>query len=420
MKRKFLVIIVSLVLIALASSACFPGIPTGGVDSEGQAATQDAIILQAVQSTATTMAMLTQISQLETQVAKGGAAQPPAPTNTGQATVVAGATTEATFTATPPAPTATNTPVPPTDTPVPPTATQPAATATLTSTAIPCNLAQFVSDITIADGSTIGAGTTFTKTWRLKNVGACTWTTSYDLVFVNGDQMSAPSVVDMPGNVANGQVIDLSVTMVAPSSAGKYRGNWKLRDASGVLFGVGTSSATFYVDIRVATPSTGALDFIAHMCDASWSNSLETLPCPGINNDARGFALRIDNPTLESGYVDDEPVLQMFPRMVTDGLVRGRYPTFHVDSGEHFVSTIGCAYKATDCNVIFRLDYVVGSDPLKTLASWHEVYDNAFHLIDVDLSSLVGKDVQFQLTVLANGSYNQDRAQWLLPRIVKK
>ena len=40
--------------------------------------------------------------------------------------------------------------------------------------------------------------------------------------------------------------------------------------------------------------------------------------------------------------------------------------------------------------------------------------------MDADLSSLAGKDVKFILTIQANGSSSQDRAQWLVPKIVKQ
>jgi hypothetical protein len=47
-------------------------------------------------------------------------------------------------------------------------------------------------------------------------------------------------------------MIDLSVAMTAPASAGLYRGNWQLQDAQAVKFGVGSIAASpFWVQIRV-------------------------------------------------------------------------------------------------------------------------------------------------------------------------
>jgi len=88
-------------------------------------------------------------------------------------------------------------------------------------------------------------GETFTKTWRLKNVGACSWTPSYAVVFSSGNQMGGPSAQALAGNVNPGQTVDLSVNLTAPSDPGTYSGYWKLRNASGATF------AQFYVRIKV-------------------------------------------------------------------------------------------------------------------------------------------------------------------------
>jgi hypothetical protein len=53
----------------------------------------------------------------------------------------------------------------------------------------PCDWAQVTGDVTVKDGTTFSPGKKFTKTWRLKNIGACTWTDNYDLVFVSGERM---------------------------------------------------------------------------------------------------------------------------------------------------------------------------------------------------------------------------------------
>lgn len=146
-------------------------------------------------------------------------------------------------------------PVIPTSTTAPPTVTlavstntQPGATATQD-----CDDADFVTDVTIPDGTTLSPNESFTKTWRLKNVGTCSWTTSYAVVFSNGDSMSGPATQALTGNVNPGQTLDISVNLKAPSTAGNYKGYWKLRNAAGVLF------ATFYVDIKVSGPDPFAV-----------------------------------------------------------------------------------------------------------------------------------------------------------------
>jgi hypothetical protein len=112
-----------------------------------------------------------------------------------------------------------------------------------------------VTDVTIPDGTILAPGQAFTKTWEIRNIGSCTWTTSYALVFVFGNQMGASSVINLPAAVAPGATADFSVNMVAPSVAGHYRSYWRFRDASGVQFGVGSGMVTFFADINVSGSS---------------------------------------------------------------------------------------------------------------------------------------------------------------------
>ena len=112
-------------------------------------------------------------------------------------------------------------------TPVPPLATLPVTR---------CDAASFVSDVTYPDGTNVSLGGAFTKIWRLKNTGTCTWNTSYALVYVTGERFSAPAAVAMPTNVGPGQTVDLAVNLTAPNQNGPFRGFWKLRNSSNVLF----------------------------------------------------------------------------------------------------------------------------------------------------------------------------------------
>jgi hypothetical protein len=136
---------------------------------------------------------------------------------------------------------ATNTPVSATNTPLP------------TATAITyCDWVSFIKDVTVPDGTVFAPGDTFTKTWRLKNRGTCTWTPDYVLVFASGDKLGDTTAVRLPGYVGPGQTVDVSVTIEAPKDSGKYVGYWLLRNPSGALFGYGDkANQAFYVEIRV-------------------------------------------------------------------------------------------------------------------------------------------------------------------------
>src|SRR5688500_18723466 len=83
---------------------------------------------------------------------------------------------------------------------------------------------------TVPDGTRFNPGATFTKTWRLRNIGTCTWTTAYSMVFQSGEQMGGPASVPMPSSVAPGQNVDVSVNLTAPNAAGHYIGYWRFRN----------------------------------------------------------------------------------------------------------------------------------------------------------------------------------------------
>jgi hypothetical protein len=217
-----------------------------------------------------------------------------------------------------------------------------------------------------------------------------------------------------------GETVDVSVTMHAPGSPGSYRGDWKLRNASGVLFGLGpNTSGHFYVIIKVitATASGDGYDFTANVCLAEWTGNGVALPCSGTDGNENGFVLYKSTPVLESGYVDDEPALLTNPPRVENGVIRGKYPAYTVRTDDHFTAVLSCENNAKNCNVRFQLDYQIDDGGIQTLATWNEAYDDEFHQVDVNLSSLVGKKVKFILTVSANGASNNDRALWLMPRI---
>jgi hypothetical protein len=303
-------------------------------------------------------------------------------------------------------PTANTTYVPPTNTIEP------------TETAIPCNAARFVEDVSVPDNTDFPPGTAFTKTWRLENVGDCTWTTDYSLVFVRGDQMDGPDELSLPESVAPGERIDLSVDLTAPASSGEYRGNWMLEDNQGIQFGVGSQADnTFWVLIEVKTVKSGTVyDFTANYCSADWESGDGDLPCPGEEDDPAGFVVFLGNPDLENRR-ENEPALWTNPQMEKDGWISGTYPPIQIKDGDRFLADIGCLDGYQDCDVIFQLNYRIDNGSEHKLGEWHEVYDGDITRVNVDLDALDGEDVQFILVVMANGPSDDDAAFWLVPHI---
>lgn len=144
-----------------------------------------------------------------------------------------------------------------------PTAGEAAPSATPRPTTIPptgvaklCDQAGAGSplDVTIPDGTKMTPGQTFTKTWRLVNIGTCTWSTDYTVALFSGEDMDAPAGVNLTRAVPPGESIDVSVELAAPTNkTGTLRGNWKLRNTAGNWFGIGPGGASpFWVEISVA------------------------------------------------------------------------------------------------------------------------------------------------------------------------
>ena len=286
-----------------------------------------------------------------------------------------------------------------------------------------CDGAQFVADVTIPDNTLLTAGATFVKTWRLKNTGVCQWTTSYTLVFASGEKMGGPDSVAFPKTVLPGQTVDLSVTLTAPNASGTLRGNWQLKNAAGVLFGIGTShNSPFWVQIKVTSPTQNitAYDFVDNMCSAQWSYGGGPIPCPiNTNKLLLGYVKALANPVMENGVTSPLHGLLTIPQSQYNGLIRGSFPVTDILRGDHFQALIGCQYNAVNCYVTYELEYQTGSS-LFTLWKTKEKYDGLMTQADVDLTKIAGlKNARLVLTILATGPYEGDQPLWVAPRIVR-
>lgn len=398
MSRKLLLSIV-MIMVVLILGAC--NMPIKAVATEQSPGLIHTVAAQTVAAQMTQSALGAQSSQQ--------GQQPPQQDNQNQQPVPPSAT--------PIPPSAT--PIPPTNTPIPPP----------TNTPIPCDHVDFGNpiDVTIPDGTDLAPGASFKKIWRLKNGGSCTWTSGYQLVFVSGDNMSAPAAIQLTsGTVVPGQEIDVPVDLVAPNSGGTYRGYFKLRNPSGVLFGFGDNNdKSFWVEIEVIEQTGLLYDFITGAENADWGSGTTPVDFPNIGDtnisyggpdtDANGFVMVKDLQTLEGGTTSGK-VLETHPKWVNDGYIIGRYPLYTVGNGDFIRAKIGFI-AAGGCgagDAIFKIYYTIGNDigTLNQLASWHETCDGSMHKVTASLGSLSGKSIHIYLVVLANGSSGQDWAVW--------
>jgi len=324
----------------------------------------------------------------------------------------------------------TNTSSAPTDTPVPTNTPLPTATSvppTPTEIPIPCDQAQFVKDVTVPDNTEIAAGATFVKTWRLKNEGSCTWTSGYALVFYNGDAMSGPASSQLTnGTVPPGSEVDVSVSLIAPATPGSFTGNWRLRNASGAVFGIGSDNKSFWVKIKSVAPTptpsptsayTLGFDFVAKGPDAAWQNGTATIPWGDPPSDTPGVAVNVGSQKMEDGNTYSN-LLATYPQLIQDGMVLGKYPAYTVQANDHLRTKIGLRYDCGQGNVKFQIRYIEGQTEVTIPgAEWIEKCDGAMTTIDINLANLAGHTVQFELVVLTNGSASDDHALWVAPRI---
>jgi hypothetical protein len=170
---------------------------------------------------------------------------------------------------------------------LPPIATGPGTDFPVATTGLPpaptggLDLAEYWADITIPDGTDLAPGEAFTKIWQLRNSGTSTWTPEYSLAFFDGAQMSGPLTVPLTSTVSPGATVNVSVDLIAPESAGTYRGYWKMRNGSGEDF-----DYAFFVEIDVMggtpagtmtprPPGTGRVSEVALSVDAD-----EATDCP--------------------------------------------------------------------------------------------------------------------------------------------
>lgn len=179
---------------------------------------------------------------------------PSVPEDTTIATAVAQTVAAQNAQATQTAPAATS-PVP-TDTPSPLASLATTITSAPSTQAVAaenCTPSASLVGETIPDLTIIQPGATFTKVWQLQNVGTCTWTTNWQLVYYGGDLMDGLTVYNLPEPAQPGDTLDIPIILRAPAATGTYTGEWMLKSPWGQTFGVGSYSVPFSVSIVVGS-----------------------------------------------------------------------------------------------------------------------------------------------------------------------
>jgi hypothetical protein len=187
---------------------------------------------------------------------------------------------------------------------------------------------------------------------------------------------------------------------------------------------LGDGTKPFWAQIKVVVDTGIVYDFVAKSPEAVWKsgagNNLDTdLVFGGDDNDPNGVAKIKDNVELESGTTSGK-LLFTYPKQDGDGVVAGLYPVHLVQQGDHLIARLGFMMNPDGTcgagRVRFQIGYKEG-DEIIPLGEWTKSCDGRLKQIDINLSELKGKTVQFFFAVGAEGSSQDDWAIWNSPRI---
>ena len=98
---------------------------------------------------------------------------------------------------------------------------------------------KWVADVNFPDGTVVGTGDSFVKTWRFQNTGTTTWTREFRIIYLEGNLLGKndETMFNLTAEVAPGKFAQISVPFTAPDEKGKYNSLWKLFNPEGQQFG---------------------------------------------------------------------------------------------------------------------------------------------------------------------------------------
>lgn len=181
--------------------------------------------------------------------------------------------------------------------------------------------------------------------------------------------------------------------------------------------GGGTVAWGSTVNLTVSSGPAPAWSMVDHACDSTtWTSNAGVLPCPGPQDDNRGFAV-VQTGCYEftdnNGYCD---FLETHPQWVDNGWIRGVYNLpRQIIAGDHFRGTLGFMLPQggpSDAFVTFRV--LVGGTQV---GGWDlRAKDLKVIPVDVDLSQFAGTGAsQITLEVDAHGSVGACWSSWVNP-----
>ena len=140
-----------------------------------------------------------------------------------------------------PTPQGTDTPLI-TITPLPgtPSVTPPAVNTLQATSQASCDNMQYITDVNYLDGYAAAPGEVMGKTWKVKNLGPCTWNQDYVLAFGYGGEgtgWDTTRPVHLDNLVLPGETVEITVTLKTPTASGEYGAYFRLRNDNDFFFG---------------------------------------------------------------------------------------------------------------------------------------------------------------------------------------
>ena len=114
-----------------------------------------------------------------------------------------------------------------------------------------CNNLLLINDVDVPAGTVFKPDEQFTKSWKVANTGTCDWVYRYHLVHISGDDVGGRDPVSLGKVIPPGKWTQLTITLRAPKTPGKYTSYWRFADQSGTVFG---STLGVSIEVKASYP----------------------------------------------------------------------------------------------------------------------------------------------------------------------
>jgi hypothetical protein len=184
---------------------------------------------------------------------------------------------------------------------------------------------EFLKDVTIPDGTDVQPGSTFVKTWQVKNSGTCDWDESFRLVQTGGAALIAdPNNIPLP-SLKVGQDGEIAVSMAVVAGAptgGPQQALFEFHDPGGQKFGQmyalvnipdpADLADQFGFSPGATPPPNGAPGGDLAISGRVWSDFCIPPNAEGSSNPQQGICMPAPGDSYQADGIDqaDEPGIQ--------------------------------------------------------------------------------------------------------------